>query len=196
MAGRGGGLDPVSFLFGQVLTQIEYLHESGHLSQDNYATIVNALLQATPPSTPAASTPSVAHMPILEQEPQLTAEPSWYASVSTSSSSLSSSAAQPSGASSDNAAGKDSSNKGGPASFLKLRSKSSRSAASPISSSGSGSGSAPVRGPSAASSNLLKQQQQQQQEGEDAEEEGQLGAINKNIRRALQGGCVCLVTVH
>lgn len=48
-------LDPVSFLFGQVLNQVDYLFESGHLSQQNYSTIAAALLQSTPPATPPSN---------------------------------------------------------------------------------------------------------------------------------------------
>jgi len=48
-------LDPVSFLFGQVLSQVDYLFESGYLTQDHYSTIAGALLQSSPPTTPAAA---------------------------------------------------------------------------------------------------------------------------------------------
>jgi len=53
MSAHKSSLDPVSFLFAQVLTEIDYLYESGHLSQFNYATIAGALLQSTPPGTPS-----------------------------------------------------------------------------------------------------------------------------------------------
>lgn len=48
-------MDPVSFLFHQILSQVEYLFEKGYLSSENYSTVAGALLQATPPSTPSAN---------------------------------------------------------------------------------------------------------------------------------------------
>jgi hypothetical protein len=45
-------LDPVSFLFSQVLNQVDYLFEAGYLTQSNYSAIAGALLQSSPPASP------------------------------------------------------------------------------------------------------------------------------------------------
>lgn len=67
-------LDSVSFIFGQVISQIDYLFESGHLSQENYSTIAAALLQNTPSSTPPQT------FPAPNQSGTITSEPSHYGS--------------------------------------------------------------------------------------------------------------------
>lgn len=71
-------LDPVSFLFGQVLSQVDYLFESGYLSQENYSIIAGALIQTSPPSTPNAR-PAY---PSYASSSQLTSEPSAYSTAS------------------------------------------------------------------------------------------------------------------
>jgi len=155
------GLDAVSFLYGQVLTQIEYLHEQGHLSQQNYATIVGALMQASPPASPAVPD-GVMTAPILGSATAMSYEPSQYA-------------AGPSYASSSGAARPALSDPPKPtrasSSFLKFKSKSSDEkkpqAPSPL---------------PPASGNIATTTRPP------AEEEEDLGKINKNIRRALQGG--------
>lgn len=66
-------LDPISFLFGQVQSQVDYLFESGYLSLDRYSTIAGALLQSSPPSTPS-------HPFALGSTSAFTNEPGAYAS--------------------------------------------------------------------------------------------------------------------
>lgn len=72
-------LDPVSFLFGQVLSQVDYLFESGYLTQENYSVIAGALIQNSPPPTPAAQS---AYPSYTSSSSRLTSEPSAYATPS------------------------------------------------------------------------------------------------------------------
>lgn len=76
-------LDPVSFLFSQVLNQVDYLFERGYLTQNNYAAIAGALLQSSLPATPSEPASSSDYGTINA----FTAEPRAYSMPTTASSS-------------------------------------------------------------------------------------------------------------